>query len=153
MTTTAPVTPTSVSEAMPRKDKAHVRHARVADQEVQIALAHGHQSAEQDVAQAQQRQHPHPALRRLRHQRQRDPEQTIQPELLQHAGMEHRGGRGCRRVSDRRPGVKGPERNQNPKAEQQQREDGVLGLPALSGLAWTWAVRVRMSNEFAPACR
>ena len=68
----------------------------------------------------------HPVVRGLRHQRQRDADQTVKAELLQHAGVQHRGRRRRGAVTQRRPRMERPERNQNAEAEQQQREDEIL---------------------------
>ena len=38
-----------------QKGKTHVGHAGIADEQVQVALAHGHQRRNKDVAQAQRR--------------------------------------------------------------------------------------------------
>ena len=108
------------------ENKAHVRHAGITDEPVEILLPHRHPAAIQNVAEAEPGDDVHPALRRLRHQRQRDANQTVEAEFLQHAGMQH--GRRRRRdaVTQRRPGMERPERNQNAEAEQQQREDEIL---------------------------
>src|ERR1035441_3626863 len=59
-------------------------------------------------------------------QRQRDANQAVKPELLDHTGMEHGSSRGGGAVTKRGPGVKRPERDKDPEAEQEQREDEVL---------------------------
>ena len=136
---------------MPRKTKAHVRHAGIADEPVEILLAHGDPAAINEVAQAEPREDLHPALRGVGQQRQSDANQAVEAEFFQHAGMEHGGGGGGRAVAQRRPGVKRPERNQNAKAKQQQRENEMLG--AESGWSRICSVSFGISNVPAPDCR
>ena len=52
--------------AIPEKDKTHVRHGRVANEQVQVFLAHGHESAVEDVAKAEQGEDRQPCLCALR---------------------------------------------------------------------------------------
>ena len=108
------------------EDEAHVRDGRVADELVQVALTHGDPAAIQNVAEAKEREDVQPLLRALGHQRQRDAEETVETELLQHSRVKHRRGGRSRAIAERRPGVKRPERNENAEAKHQQREDEVL---------------------------
>jgi len=110
-----------------QEDEAHVGDAGVAHQAVEVLLAHGHPAAIEEVAQAQPGEDRHPVARRIRQQRQRDADQAVEAELLEHAGMEHGGGGGGGAVARRRPGVERPERDQDAEPEQQQREDEALG--------------------------
>src|SRR5208337_2070087 len=110
----------------PQKHKSHVRHARVPEHPVEILLLHRDQSAINDVAQAKPAYHRRPVPGRIRQQRQRNPDQPVQAELLQYPSMEHGGRAGRRGVAQRRPGMEWPERNQNAEPEQKQRKDKML---------------------------
>ena len=66
-----------------------------------------------------------------RQQRQRDLDEAVEAELLEHAGMQHRGRAGRGAIAQRRPGVERPQRHENAEAEQQQAKDVLLPhLPA-----------------------
>ena len=110
-----------------QEGEAHVRHAGIANEQVQVTLAHRYPAYGDDVTQAKERQHAKPILRSLRHERQRNSNQPIQTKLFQNTRVEHRGGRGRGAVTDGRPGVKGPEGDEDAKTEQQQRKHEVLG--------------------------
>ncbi len=108
------------------ENEAHVRHTRIADEQVQILLPHCHPADVKNVAEAEPGEKSHPVVCGLRHQRQRDANQAVKPEFLQHAGVQHGGRRRGGAVAQRRPRMERPERNQNAEAEQQQREDEIL---------------------------
>src|ERR1019366_9796221 len=100
--------------------------AEIANEPVEILLAHGHKAAIDKVAQAKPGEDRRPVLGGLGKQRQGDANQAVEPELLEHAGMEHGGGSRSGGIPERSPGMKRPERDENPEAKQQQREDEVL---------------------------
>ena len=108
------------------EDKAHVGDAGIADEPVEVLLAHGDPAAIEEVAEAEPGEDRRPVARGVREQRQGDANQAVEAELLEHTGMEHGGGGGSGAVAEGRPGVKGPERDKNPEAKQEQREDEVL---------------------------
>src|SRR5438552_13835764 len=103
-----------------------MRDAGVANQEIQISLAHGYPAAMNDVTQAKPSQHVEPVMRAVRHERQCDPNQAIETEFLQHARMQHRGSSRRRAIPQRRPGVKWPERNEDAEAKHQQAKNRML---------------------------
>ena len=109
------------------KYESHVRHARIAEEEVEVFLAHRNQAAVEEVAQCEEREEVQPRFRAIRDQRQRDADEAQQTEFFQDAGMEHRGCRRGGTVAQRRPGMKGPERHEDAEAEHQQGEDETLG--------------------------
>ena len=113
--------PDEVQAGNAEEDKAHVGDAGIADEPVEVLLAHGDPAAIDQVAQAEPGEDLHPVVRGVRQQRQGDADQAVEAELLQHAGMEHGGGGGSGAVAERRPGVKRPERDQDAEAEQAAR--------------------------------
>ena len=110
--------PDDIQGGNAEEDKAHVGDAGIADEPVEILLAHGDPAAIDEVAQAKPGEDLHPVLGGSGKQRQGDANQAVEAELLEHAGMEHGGGGGSGAVAERRPGVKRPERDENPEAEQ-----------------------------------
>ena len=76
----------------PEENEAHVRHAGIADEQVQIFLAHRDPADIQNISDAEPRDDVRPALRSLRQEWQRDTDQTVQAELFQHARVQHGGG-------------------------------------------------------------
>ena len=79
-----------------------------------------------DVAQAKPGKNVEPMMRPVRHERQCDANQTIESKFLQHACVQHGGSSRSRAVSQRRPGMKRPERNQDAEPEHQQAKNGML---------------------------
>ena len=100
-----------------QENETHVRHAGITNQEVQILLAHRHPADIQDVADAEPGDNVRPVLGRLRQERQGDADQTVETEFLEHAGMQHGGGRRRHTITQRRPGMERPERNQDAETE------------------------------------
>ena len=109
-----------------KKDKAHVSDTGITNQKIQILLTHGNPSVEENVAQAKIGHDLHPTLRCLGHHRQRNPDETIQAKFLERTGMEHRCSGWSRAVTDRRPGVEWPQRDQNAEAKEQEWKDQML---------------------------
>src|SRR5688572_30558869 len=103
-----------------------MRDARVADELIEVALAHGYETIVDDVSEAKERDDVDPALRGLRQERQSDSKQAVKAEFFQDTGVQHGGGGGRRAVAQRSPGVERPERNKNAKPEKQERKNEVL---------------------------
>jgi hypothetical protein len=104
-----------------------VHHRAVSDHLLQVALRHRHEPDHDDVADAGQRgQVVAPVQGAEREQRQRDLDEAVEPELLQDAGMEHRGRARRGPVAERRPGMERPEGDEDPEAEEQDAEDVLL---------------------------
>ena len=122
-----PAHPDDIQGGNTQENKAHVGDARIPDQPIKVLLAHGHPAAIEQVPQTEPGDNRHPVPCRVRQQWQGDADQAVKAKLLDHAGVDHRGGRRSRTVAQWRPGVKRPERDQDAKAEQQQRENEVLG--------------------------
>ena len=75
-----------------QKAKANMGDARIADEPIQVALAHRHPAAIQNVAQAERGHHRDPLLRPLRHQGQGNAEESVETEFLEYTRVQHRGG-------------------------------------------------------------
>ncbi len=60
----------------------------------------------------------------IREQGDGDADQTVEAEFLQHARVQHRGGRGRGGIGRRRPCVEWKERNENAEADQQEQVNG-----------------------------
>src|ERR1044071_1850735 len=109
------------------KNKTHVSNTRIPRQPAEIFLAHGHPAAIDEITQAKPGDDGHPDFGSIGEHRQRNANETVQAKFFQHTCMEH-----CRwtwrgTIAEWSPGVKGPERDQNAKAEKQHREDEPLG--------------------------
>ena len=113
--------------------EAHVAHAGVADDELEVVL---HQSDETGVEDADDGE---PGDARLpegeadREQRQGDAQAAIGPELHHDAGQQHRGPGGRGDVAGRRPSVKGKHAGEHRKAEEHEGEHRNLLTPGEAG--------------------
>src|SRR5262249_27619216 len=79
-----------------------------------------------DVAEQQSGEKIHPIMRAFRQHGDRQPQQSVESEFFQHAGVQHRGRRRRGRISFRRPRVKRKERNENSEADEQQKVNVAL---------------------------
>ena len=103
--------PSKVRAGDAEKNVAHVHHAGIAEHPIEPLLRDRDQPDVDDVAEQQHDQQRVPMLRALRQQRQRETQQSVESEFLQHAGVQHRGRRGRGGVGFRRPGVEREKRN------------------------------------------
>ena len=101
------------------EDVAHVHHAGIAEHGVEPLLGDGDEPHVEDVPREQEEEQIGPVLRRAGHQRERDAEQAVEAEFLEHTGVQHRGGGGSRGVGLGCPGVEREERDQDAEAEEQ----------------------------------
>ena len=62
----------------------------------------------------------------MRQQRYGYTDEAVDPEFLEHTGVEHGRRRGSGSISDGGPAVKGPERNQDAKPDQQETKNKAL---------------------------
>ena len=108
------------------KNVAHVHHTRIAKHPIEPLLRDRDQPDVDDVTAQQDEEEPAPMPRAFREKRQRDAKQSVKPELLQHARMQHRRRRWRRGIRFRRPGVKRKERNENAESDQEEEENRVL---------------------------
>ena len=119
MSSAAPLTPIDIQRGDAEENVTHVHHARIAQHQVELLLRDGDQADVDDIADEQNEQQARPRFRSFRQQRQGDADETVEAELLQHAGMQHGGGRGRGGISGRRPGV-----------EREKRDRGCRSRPA-----------------------
>ena len=106
---------------------AHVHHGAVTDHLLEVALRDRNEADDQDVADDREPcERAGPVQETGGQQRKRDLDQAVETELLEHARVQHRVRTRRCAVAERRPGVKGPQRNEDAEAEHQQREDIVL---------------------------
>jgi hypothetical protein len=86
-----------------------------------------------------------------RQQRQRDLDEAVEAELLQHAGVQHRirARRGA--VAERRPGVQRPQRDEDAEAEEQQAEEVDCSESPANGFAARCSLSAIRSKLFDPA--
>src|SRR5688500_16652976 len=108
------------------KHETHVGYAGIADEQIEVALTHGDPAGMKDISKAKNPENREPMLRAVGHDRKRDSDETIQAELLEDACMKHGRRRWSSAVSQRGPGMKGPQRDQDAKAKHQQWKNPAL---------------------------
>src|SRR6185312_2267689 len=114
------------------EDEAHVRDARVADDELEIAL---HQRDHRTVDDADDREQSEdfppgsetevvvsPGRQAQREESHRDAEAAVRSQLHHHTGEQHGGGGWRGNVAGRGPGVEGPQAGEDREADEDQRE-------------------------------
>ena len=91
--------------------KAHVIDGRIRHQPLEVALPICGERAEHNRDHRQKCERRSGRVRFLREERQHQPKEAISAQLQQHAGQNHRAGRGRLGVRIRQPGVEGPQRH------------------------------------------
>ena len=122
------VHPENVRAGDPEKNVAHVHHARIAEHPIEPLLRDRDQSDVNDVPEQQDDEQVVPVLRAFRQKRNRQTQQAVESEFLQHSGVQHRRRRRSRGVRFRRPGVKWKKRNENAESDQQHQINVVLRI-------------------------
>ena len=119
--------PYGVENEEAERDEAHVRDRRVGDQLLHVGLHQGHQA---DVHHRDQRQRDHQPgqlARRVGQDRQREPHESVGPQL-QHDRRQHHRAAGRRLdVRIRQPGMHRPHRHLDREREQEAEEQQHLG--------------------------
>ena len=125
---TAPETPRTFAVAKPKKHETHVAHARIADDEFQVALSQGDRCGINNSDHGQNRDPFSPHLKTLREKIHRDAQRAIGSEFHHDSGEQHRTRSRRSHVAGRRPGVQWPDAGKNGKTEEQNRERPGLKL-------------------------
>ena len=114
-------------------DEAHVRHRRVGDQPLEVALDQADQGAPDDADDADHAEDGRQPGEAVGHRGHRQAHQAVGAHLQQHGRQEHRprGGRGG--VGRRQPGVQREHRHLHRQAEHQQRRHEQLAVGGQRG--------------------
>ena len=108
------------------KEVAHVHDAGKADHEGQFLLGEGDETGVEEIADEQREDERQASLEAVMEHRDGDPDQAVDGEFLQDAGVEHGGGGRRGGISGRRPGMEREKSDENAEADEQEREDDVL---------------------------